>query len=327
MNPITLKVLIKLERVRKGFLHQAWRLTGRSQDGRPLPADFSGQPACSLIQRSLETSDPLFIGWIGRTERDVILRTRNVQSAGGFWTKFARYIFKNSSPFWWDEKIRTNVRNLVGFFPTDDENLERFAGLMLQDLQTVDILAAFGDEGDLRAHFPQAKIIPLTDLEPYYHSDPWTQALEGRKVLVVHPYETSIRNQYARRSSLFNDARILPDFELKTLKAVQSIAGNPVGFSTWFEALDWMKGQMEQIDFDIAIIGAGFYGFPLTAHVKRMGKKGIHLAGATQLLFGIRGKRWDGWSFYRQLINENWVRPSSEETPQDFQKVEDGCYW
>ena len=62
---------------------------------------------------------------------------------------------------------------------------------------------------------------------------------------------------------------VLPDFELITFQPVQSIASNPVDFSTWFEALDWMCTQVEQIDFTTAIIGAGAYGFPLGAHIKR----------------------------------------------------------
>ena len=42
------------------------------------------------------------------------------------------------------------------------------------------------------------------------------------------------------------------------------------------------------------------------------------------MLFGIYGKRWEEES---DLINEHWIRPSADETPQDYKKVEDGCYW
>ena len=50
-----------------------------------------------------------------------------------------------------------------------------------------------------------------------------------------------------------------------------------------------MKSQMDQTDYDIALIGCGAYGFPLAAHAKRMGKQAIHMGGSLQLLFGIRG--------------------------------------
>ena len=62
----------------------------------------------------------------------------------------------------------------------------------------------------------------------------------------------------------------MPEFELKTLKAVQTIAGEKdERFSTWFEALEYMFEETMKIDFDIAIIGCGAYGMPLAAKLKK----------------------------------------------------------
>ena len=49
-----------------------------------------------------------------------------------------------------------------------------------------------------------------------------------------------------------------------------------------------MKKQIESVEFDIAIIGCGAYGMPLSLFVKDLGKKAIHLGGNVQYLFGIR---------------------------------------
>ena len=78
-------------------------------------------------------------------------------------------------------------------------------------------------------------------------------------------------------------------------------------------------------DFDIAIIGCGAYGLPLAAYVKSIGKQSIHLAGKTQLLFGIKGKRWhdDPLTPY----NKYWISPLPEDTPKNDTKIEKGCYW
>ena len=117
-------------------------------------------------------------------------------------------------------------------------------------------------------------------------------------------------------------------YELKTIKAVQSIAGNqPEGFGDWFEALDWMKREIDKTDFDIAIIGCGAYGFPLAAYVKQIGKKAIHLGGATANLFGIRSNMVDNSEQLRALVNEYWVRASKEETPRGKELVEGSLYW
>ena len=52
------------------------------------------------------------------------------------------------------------------------------------------------------------------------------------------------------------------------------------------------------------------------------------LADATQILFGIKGRRWEAYpENVERLSNDAWIRPSSEETPSAAGRVEDGCYW
>ncbi|RZL38762.1 MAG: hypothetical protein EOP00_28310 [Pedobacter sp.] len=153
-------------------------------------------------------------------------------------------------------------------------------------------------------------------------------ALKGKKVLVVHPFAETIEKQYAKRNLIFEN-KLLPDFTLKTIKAVQSAANEKSAFDNWFDALESMKQQIDNEDYDICIIGCGAYGFPLAAHVKRMGKKAVHLAGATQLLFGIKGRRWEEFVVwpYQNLFNENWVRPAAAEKPSNAVVIEGACYW
>ena len=178
----------------------------------------------------------------------------------------------------------------------------------------------------------------IGDLQPWNVADlkgsvkPWTAALSGKKVLVIHPFTTSIEKQYEKnRTKIFRDLQIedmLPKFELITLKAVQSMGNSVVGFQDWFVALNYMVEECRKIDFDVALIGCGAYGFPLAAEIKRMGRIAIHLGGVTQLLFGIRGKRWDGYGgVYKKMMNEYWVRPSVEEKIKDCDKIENACYW
>ena len=86
---------------------------------------------------------------------------------------------------------------------------------------------------------------------------------------MIHPFAELIEAQYARRSDLFDNKDVLPDFELRTVKAVQSLGGDNQGFKDWFDALEWMKREIGKADFDICLIGCGAYGFPLAAHVKK----------------------------------------------------------
>jgi hypothetical protein len=225
-----------------------------------------------------------------------------------------------------DHKMHMNA----GFFPKGNvQMLRRFAELMLRDIDQLDFLGSWRkEEFYLKRFLGSAKRIELKNLEPYFSSDPWSKYLESKKVLVIHPFSNTIRSQYEKRHLLFDNKDILPEFELTTIRAVQTIAGNKDSrFATWFEALDFMKSEIDRSEFEIALIGCGAYGFPLAAHVKRMGKKSIQLGGSLQLLFGIKGKRWEGREKFDSLMNEHWVYPSEEDIPTNKEVVEGGCYW
>ena len=51
------------------------------------------------------------------------------------------------------------------------------------------------------------------------------------------------------------------------------------------------------------------------------------MGGAAQLLFGIRGQRWEAREDYRVLMNDSWSRPLDSERPEGAKKVENSCYW
>ena len=207
------------------------------------------------------------------------------------------------------EKTREDIRNLSGVFPTDDATLEKFCRTYIDCAHTADLLALWnvGAEREVvRGCGPATRYTRLRALEPYYHPHPWSAALAGKRVLVVHPFKTTIERQYARRAELFPGTDILPQFaDLRIVQAVQK--------------------QMDAAPYDVAIIGAGAYGLPLAAHARDTGHAAIQMSGALQLLFGIRGKRWDDHPIISKLYNDAWVRP--EETLAHKEKVEGGSYW
>lgn len=249
-----------------------------------------------------------------------------------------RYINGEQDAWWWDEAYVELMDN-AGFFHSTPEDLSKFCELMIQDTQQLDMLGSWvKDEvlfSDTLSRIPKTR---LQFLEPYFSRNPWTAALKGKKVLVVHPFAKSIESQYARREQLFDNPDVLPEFaSFKVIPAVQSIRNDDDRFSNWFQAFEWMKSEIDKSDYDVCLIGCGAYGFPLAAHVKRQGKKAVHLGGALQLLFGIRGRRWDGENYgvnvgfkpgqYASLPNSHWIRPSADERPATAAKVENACYW
>lgn len=277
-----------------------------------------------LIYEKLVSSKPCMIGRIGSTEMLTLTNYIGIKRNNIF-----QYFTGESFSFWWQKYTKKQMENWSGFYPATDKNLIKFSELMFNDMEQVDILGSWlTNEKYLKKSLSNAKQLVLEDLEPFFTDNPWTKALEGKKVLVIHPFNELIEKQYKKRKELFLN-NLLPEFELVTIKAVQSLGGNNSEFKDWFQALDFMKKEIDKIDFDICIVGAGAYGFPLAAHVKRIGKKSIHLGGITQILFGIIGKRWEEFIVwpYSNMFNDAWVRPGELLKPKNADQVEGACYW
>jgi hypothetical protein len=232
------------------------------------------------------------------------------------------------------DKWYTRLGKDSGFFPVDYKYLEKFSNMILDSASNTDLLAMWHlnmEDFIIEEFVPNADLTFLYRLEPWLTKGrPWSAALKGKKVLIIHPFEKTIKEQYKNRERIFPGTDILPEFELKTLKAVQTLCGEKDNrFETWFEALDYMEKEALKIDFDIAIIGCGAYGMPLASRLKKAGKQAIHLGGATQLLFGIKGKRWEENypTSIAKRFNDAWVRANADETPKAAGTVEKGCYW
>ena len=299
-------------------------------DELPVNTDM----AAELIYDQLNGKDPCMIARFGAFEFATI---RNFIGVKVQKHSFISYITGKSEQWWWEDKLLNLMQSNAGFFPANHENAIKFGRLMLEDTKLLDILGVWMEDYiALNAFYPaNLKFVHVSSLEPFWAKINWTMALESKRVLVIHPFAELIESQYRNKREQLG---LLPLFELKTIKAVQSIGGYNVQFQNWFEALHYMEEEIDKADFDVALLGCGAYGFPLAAYIKRKGKKAVHLGGALQLLFGIRGKRWEdpnfgvvGWGLkkgsYLALMNEYWVRPDRKNTPKNADKVEGACYW
>lgn len=273
------------------------------------------QTESELIKNYINKGNPAMIARFGATEIKGVIY-------GSLPKILRKKLFSN---------IFEDLKNYSGVFNLNESNINLFRKLMLKDIDELDVLASWRIEEILfKKKLKNTKKISLSSLDPFKVSNPWSSALKNKRVLVIHPFEDTIRNQFQKRKLLFENQDILPDLELITLKAIQSQNGS-IDFENWFEALNYMKDRINSLKFDVAIIGAGGYGFCLASHIKRMGRISIHMGGSTQLLFGIYGKRWDKDPIVSKLKNKHWVFPSEEDMPENvkktYSKIEDGGYW
>ena len=306
------------------------RLLHRISRHRPLRYAYSGQAANEVIRSLIVSDKPCFVGRFGCVELDAALRGWDISRPQSKALKFLGLLIGNFGPFWWDNSIKAGLLRTAGVFPVENHILMHFSERTLADSRQLDILGTWNarEQQLSDAFFPEAKGVPLDDLLPFFFLNPWSSALYGKRVLVVNPFETTIKKQYKQRKVLFLNKDVLPEFDLITYRPVTSFLGIKTPFKDWFEALEKMCSDISKLDFDIAILGCGAYGFSIAAFIKReLHRKAIHLGGATQLLFGIKGGRWDNWSKFNSFYNDAWTRPDEAERPTNFRQHEGGAYW
>lgn len=291
--------------------------------------NIQGEEFQNYLMHRIASGKPLLLTRFGSTECQCAMDCINQPSLANM----VRYLL-NKTAYYGFRAGTANAMNInSGFYPATEENMLRFGHLIFSILPEIDILASWlKQEKCFEQYYSNWGMMPkcrLCDLESFRYHNPWTSALQGKKVLVIHPFMATIMHQWPNRDKLFPSPNVWPECKLITLKAVQSIAGNqPVEYPTWFDALSAMERQIDVIDFDIALIGCGAYGMPLAAYCKSKGKQAIHMGGALQYLFGIRSHRADEkLPEIRAYYNEYWIRPLPEDTPIGFEKVENGCYW
>lgn len=229
-----------------------------------------------------------------------------------------------------DESLFTHA----GVYPSTRLLAKEFASRYVLALNSSSIVAKFGsvrrDEEQflLERCCEHATVVDNRAVEPFYFRKPWSKHLRGRRVLVVHPFAETIRNQ--QHKALFKDETLLPPFEIVLVQSFQTIAGAPKPHASWLESLEALKNEVDSVaPFDVALLGCGAYGLPLMYHILAEHRRpAIYVGGALQVLFGIKGRRWaDRPDFATRFFNQEWVWPLNETVPPGCDAIENCAYY
>lgn len=177
--------------------------------------------------------------------------------------------------------------------------------------------------------------IPLRSLEPYYvpSEERWTRLLKGQTVSVISCFTETMKSQVTVLDKVFPSEVFPSDIRWNWVQT-----GHPPrlaeGSNEWpshirdsIDAVDWIVQRVVQQGSRFALIGCGGIGMLVASKLKDRGVIAIVLGGAIQVLFGIKGRRWENHSVISKLWNEHWVSPSICETPSGYSAIEGGCYW
>lgn len=291
-----------------------------------------------LLHDIISQNKPFAIGKLGESELEVLCNFMAINRVAGKSKLFKQIDFLKYGDLHFWSGLNTISKD-SGFFPPIESLLGKFSDIYFNSIEQLDIFATMhgekgwfnnrGEDRVINKINPNVRIISAIALEPYYfNNNPWFLALKNKKILVIHPFADTIKKNLLNKDKLF-PFKFFPTLEIITYKPVQSIAYTETKYKSWFEALDKMKNDIKNISFDIALLGCGAYGLPLAVYIKSNGQQAIHIGGALQIFFGIKGQRWLNHPVISSFFNKYWSFPFPHEKPKNSIKVGDGkeAYW
>jgi len=273
-----------------------------------------------LIKTLLHSNLPFFIGRIAGVELQVayFLKEQKI-------TELAYAI--------------QELENNAGIHVKDTESLHYYIDQLLQAYKHCTHLAIWEQVGPVFAitgkgqemileRNPTLPRIQARSLEPYYVQNSWMSAMKGKRILIIHPFTTTIKKQLEKRHLLFPTTSWFEDCTFQFVKPPLTLAGNHEG-KDWTTSYQACIEELTQLEpFDVALVAAGGYGMLFADYIHTEMKRSVmYIGGALQLFFGIIGKRWFSNTQIMDCVTDDWVRPDALDQPPNFKRVEKGCYW
>ncbi len=232
----------------------------------------------------------------------------------------------------------------AGVFPRTPESVSEWVKTYKEAAGAADVMAvgwhepiAAAEWAYLKSTNPKAFLCPLRALEAYYVStaNSWLRTLDNQKVAVVSSFADTMFKQVVWLPEIWAGREdMLPrNVQWSFIRSYYSPAlarGScdwPHPVTSWNDAVDYMEREVLATGARICLVGCGGLAMSLALRLKKKGIICIVLGGAIQLLFGIKGRRWEKHAEISKLFNSEWAVPALHEIPHGANQVEGGCYW
>ena len=286
------------------------------------------------ITKKCAESKPFIIPRISGIENNIAVYMRVIKERGS-----------NAPPHLQEyiRKIIPAMKNNAGIQLSSMDTLYHYSDDYLRAFEQCELFAGWDIQGNYIGHIGQSHDYMqkaygasrtvfwalALDIFHYIYNQPWTHALKGKRVLIISPFEETLREKIPIREKLYDGVDLFPDCEITVLKPPQTQAGETSReFSV--ELADFKTRVNAVLDtFDVALVSCGGYANPICAHIFDKGKSAMYVGGVLQMYFGILGERWvkERPDIVRLFTNEHWSRPKESERPKNSKNVEGGCYW
>lgn len=274
------------------------------------------------IKRWIESNQPFFIGRIAGIELQVC------------YTLYTNELMPLRFQL---EELENNA----GIKITSNESLKEYADKLTESYENCTCIAEWEKSGKVFSitgtsqdwigeRTPHIQKINAMSLEPYYMEDSisWMSSLQNKKILIIHPFVHTFKKQLSKLDEIFPNRTWFKGCTFQFIRPPLTLAGNH-GNKDWREHYNELVEEVKKVnDYDIVLVAAGGYGMLISDVIYReLNKSVIYIGGALQLFFGVIGKRWFTNKEIMKLVNDEWIRPVKEDKPDNFVRVEKGCYW
>ena len=165
------------------------------------------------------------------------------------------------------------------------------------------------------------------DTIPYWEEDLsfWLDVLDDmadikQEIGIISYFADEMKSQQKHLDKIHN-RKISNKFSY--IQTYNTCGGGP--HKDFFETLEIMKKKIDKSTADYFLVSCGCYGLLLCDYIKDKGKNAIYVGGQLQLLFGLKGARWDERKNISKLYNKYWKYPNKK--PKNYKTIEGGCYW
>lgn len=281
-----------------------------------------------LVCSYFKENKPFLIGRNGSTELEVL-----------------SYYIKNGPNTQFPQFLINRLEIYSGIFPATQESVKRWVLRYIDSLKQCDAIAEGWYEplkreerALLETVIPNRDSLFLRNLEPYYFDESirWSKYLDKKNVGIINSFANTCVEQTYLSKAIWGDKSesLLPSstrwipiqtyFPPKISGSLNETSW-AIDINSWEQAIDYVLKSYYEEPFQLAIIGCGALGMIIGAELKKLGVQVIIMGGATQILFGIRGKRWETHSIISTFFNDAWVYPMNK--PLNANLIENACYW
>ena len=224
-----------------------------------------------------------------------------------------------------------------GIYPLNVDMIEIFCQNYINTLKQCDYIGCW-DRGYLPEmylvqKYGKEKTIVQNGNHPWFNSNNWYEKLHGKKILIISSHSKSMEFQWYSDNVFKSHGKKIShsdtSIDLEFVIPPTSLCGN-TPHESWVHGLQELKNNVDKkvndFNFDIALISCGGYASSISSHIyNEYNKSTFYIGGGLQLYFSIKGRRWI--DKVKVNMNEYWKSVYPEEIPENYQRVENGCYF